>query len=77
MMPSARFTWKFPAFPKMETTGVSASSKRQDVPVFMNRVPGKARCAESSQLGVLQLQLLARAKNSLSFGFEPGHPPSM
>ena len=47
------------------------------VAVLIDRVLGEARGAECGQLGMLQFESGARSKKSLSFGLEPGQPPSM
>ena len=51
--------------------------QRVDAGVLFDRVAREARGAEGGEARVLELESLARAKNSLSLGLEPGQPPSI
>ncbi len=52
--------------------------QRIDAGVLLDGVARQARGSEGDQPRVLERERrLARAKKSLSFGFEPGQPPSI
>ena len=69
-------TWKSQLLPKMTMTGVSASNSDCTL-LSLDLDVAPARAAEGGQLGVLQRDRRARAKNSRSFGLEPGLPASI
>ena len=75
--PSTSVTWSSQLLPKIVTTGVSArtSSCR-----FGSVAAVFARCRvepNAASLALRQVMSFAFLKNSMSFGFEPGQPPSM
>ena len=75
--PRTSVTWSSHDLPKIVTTGVSAATS--------SRRLGSAaavfeRCRvdpNAASLAVCQRIVRAAAKNSMSFGLEPGQPPSM
>ena len=75
--PRTSTTWSSQLLPKIVTTGVSAATSSRRLgssPGLLDRWrvdPNAASFAPS------QVMVRAAAKNSTSFGFEPGQPPSM
>ena len=64
-------------FPKIVVTGVSAASRARMLGSSWTRF---ARCRvdpKAASRACRKVMLRAAAKNSSSFGFEPGQPPSM
>ena len=51
--------------------------QRVDAGVFLHRVRAKRVAPNATSRACFSFRSRARAKNSLSFGFEPGQPPSM
>ena len=75
--PRTSITWSSQLLPKIVTTGVSAATSSRrfgSSPGLFDRwrvLPNAASCACSQRI------VRAAAKNSMSFGLEPGQPPSM
>ena len=77
MAPRTSVTWRSQLLPKIVTTGVSAATSSRRFGSASGRFarwrvdPNAASFARSQRIS------RAAAKNSTSFGLEPGQPPSM
>ena len=61
----------------METTGVPASTSARTLRSSSTGFLAKRVEPKAVSFACLSFSSAARAKNSLSFGFEPGQPPSI
>ena len=75
---STSVTWSSQLLPKIVTTGRLGRDQLAQVGVVAGRVVLVAGRAEGGKPRVTaRCSLRAAAKNSMSFGLEPGQPPSM
>ena len=77
VVPSAAVTWKSHDLPKIVTTGGPASTSAWRFGSSCGRTPGRRVAPKALILAVLNTAPCTRLKKRRSFGFEPGHPPSM
>ena len=77
LMPSTRFTCRSQVFPKIETAGVSASINARTFASCSTAFLANRVAPNAHSLACPSFKSFARSKNSLSFGFDIGQPPSM
>jgi len=69
-------TWSVEVFPKMVQTGVPASRSARMFASSSGFPPARQTEPNAAIAEHFQGRSRARRKNSTSFGFDPGHPPS-
>ena len=75
---STSVTCSVQLLPKTVHTGVPRLEQRLDVRVVLGRDPARGRSSRTPRSARASTGMSrARSKNSASFGFEPGQPPSM
>ena len=74
---STSFTWKSQLFPTSVTTGVPASRRALRLASSAQRMPLRRVLPNAATRAWVSPSSPNREKNSASFGFEPGQPPSM
>jgi hypothetical protein len=77
VVPSASVTWKSHDLPTIVATGVPASSNACMFASASGVMPARRVMLNAASLPCLSVTSCIRRKNRRSFGFEPGHPPSM
>ena len=75
--PSTWVTCSSQLLPKIVTTGVSAATSSWRLGSVAAVLALWRVLPNEASLAVCQVSLRAAAKNSMSFGFDPGQPPSM
>ena len=75
--PRTSVTWSSQHLPKIVTTGVSASTSSWRFGSASGRFDRWRVDPNAASFACSQRVVRAAAKNSMSFGLEPGQPPSM
>ena len=75
--PRTSVTWSSHDLPKIVTTGVSAATSSRRFGSSLGALVRWRVDPNAASLAVSQRIVRAAAKNSMSFGLEPGQPPSM
>jgi hypothetical protein len=75
--PRTSTTWSSQLLPKIVTTGVSAATSSRRLGSFSAVFDRWRVDPNAASFAVCQVIDWAALKNSMSFGFEPGQPPSM
>ena len=75
--PRTSTTWSSQLLPKMVVTGVSAAIRARRFGSSSARLARWRVDPNAASLACRKVMLRAAAKNSSSFGFDPGQPPSM
>ena len=75
--PSTSMTWSSQLLPKIVTTGVSAATSSRRFGSSSGRFERWRVEPKAASFARSQRTSRAALKNSMSFGFEPGQPPSM
>ena len=76
MAPRTSTTWRSHDFPKIVTTGVSAETSSRRFGSSSARFDRWRVEPKAASFAVRHVIPRAALKNSMSFGFEPGQPPS-
>ena len=74
---SACVTWKSHDLPTIVATGAPASRRACMLASDSTGPPARRVMLNAASLACLRLVSCMRRKKRRSFGFEPGHPPSM
>ena len=74
---SACVTWNGQDLPKIVATGVRASTSAWRLGSASAAIPGRRVAPKAATRACLSGTSRMRRKNRMSFGFDPGQPPSM